>query len=267
MLIFAKTYAMKTSIFFTFFLAVTFFSCTKRQYVYLNSVPDSGQDNLTYVNDSLEIEYDFSGNNCPVNVTIYNKSNQPVYVDWKKSVAIIDDMKVDYYNNTKSFTGETWIGDVYGSFDGQIYSDERITFIPPATKYRTTRAHLCEYFEDLPRPKKLRVPADSGTTIIKFYQFIPEVSPLSFKSLITLSTNESFLEEVRFENEFYISEIVESTDRTYKLNTLSMSNANTLYAAGSKSEVSKLTGFTYFFAWGIVLPSVIVLSAVYGDEE
>jgi len=253
---------MKTQIIFLTLSAILFFNCSKHQYIYFSPTPDSGQESLAIVNDTLEIEYNFNGNNCPVNITIFNKSERPIYVDWKKSVAIIDQKKVDYYIPGSTFEGAIYY---YGDFDGRIIDEDRITFIPAKTKYRSTRTRLCDYFEDLPRPKKVGIVLNEESVNADLYQFIPEISPLKFKSFITLSSNESFENEIRYTSEFYISDIVESYYRSGSLNPALLSNPLT-QSKGSRSNASSTTGFTRVMTWVIIIPSFVWLISN-ADEE
>lgn len=241
-----------------------FFRCAKHQYIYFNTTPDSGQESLTYVNDTLEIAYNFNGNDCPVNITIFNKSEEPIYVDWKKSVAIIDEEKVDYYVPASFFAGDI---EPFGDFDGEIITDDRISFIPPHTCYSSTRAYMCRYYEDLPQPKIIEAPWSHGRTDVKLYQFEPDISPLKFKSLVTLSSNESFEQEVRFTSEFYIAEIIESHYSSIEITSELMKRPQPHDWTGARSITSVNTDFTAAAAWMILIPSVILLAAEADENE
>ena len=47
-------------------------------------------------NDTVRISYRFWGENAPVTITIYNKLDEPLYVDWGRSALIIDDVATTY---------------------------------------------------------------------------------------------------------------------------------------------------------------------------
>ena len=56
-------------------------------------------------NDSVKILYSFAGHNAPIHIDIYNKLNEPMYVDWERSAYIIDEKSSSYADETVELNG------------------------------------------------------------------------------------------------------------------------------------------------------------------
>lgn len=198
-------------VFFSLFL----FGCNRHQYVFVQSQQTNNETGDYLIeNDSLEIRYNFSGENIPVNIVVNNKSDKPVYIDWKKCVAIIDGKKYKYWNevSTIEISGVNF-NNVYYYADGLIEKDERISYIPPRSYIETTRILLqTTIFKNLPDKsfQRFHVPSENGPVQVKQYDFSVENTPLLFRSILTFSSHESFTEETLYENTFWVSEIIES---------------------------------------------------------
>ena len=63
-------------------------ACSSYYYSMLNSNDPVGEKNergdFVQENDTVRISYRFWGENAPVTITIYNKLDEPLYVDWAK---------------------------------------------------------------------------------------------------------------------------------------------------------------------------------------
>src|SRR4051812_46882763 len=74
-------------------------SCSRYQYATINgSSGITTNDKLEFVaeNDSLRLVYNFNGANAPINITIQNKLQKPVYIDWQRSALIVNDKAISY---------------------------------------------------------------------------------------------------------------------------------------------------------------------------
>ncbi|HNC30155.1 MAG TPA: hypothetical protein PKX08_09130, partial [Cyclobacteriaceae bacterium] len=76
-------------------LCIVCTGCSTYQYVTVSS-PLKTQNEFIAENDTVKISYDFSGEQGPVKISIYNKLSTPLYVDWSKSALIIGDMRKSY---------------------------------------------------------------------------------------------------------------------------------------------------------------------------
>ena len=242
--------------FIIFFAAFFLFACSKHQFVFMDSHSfESKNPPFLIKNDSLEITYNFAGGNIPVNITVKNTSDKPIYIDWKKSAAIIDERKYSYWEEISylNASGATYGWDVY--VDGTIIKDERKTYIPPHSYVESTRINLQEvFFEEFQASNstKIIVPSDEGNIQVKKYDFTQENSPFKFRSILTLSSDESFTTETAFDTEFWVAQIIESPVKELYL------DRETLHSMGlsENSIISKRTGF------GKTMGTITTLGAV-----
>ena len=76
-------------------------SCSSYYYSVLESNDAVGEKNddkdFVIENDSVCISYCFYGEDAPISITVYNKMDEPLFVDWQRSALIIDDVATSYY--------------------------------------------------------------------------------------------------------------------------------------------------------------------------
>ena len=134
-------------------------ACSSYYYSMLNSNDPVGEKNergdFVQENDTVRISYRFWGENAPVTITIYNKLDEPLYVDWGRSALIIDDVATTDDPKVASVRGECsnvasgssfhWSdrsssGWSYseGSFSGDVSLPKGVEFIPPHSKLVNT---------------------------------------------------------------------------------------------------------------------------------
>lgn len=266
-----KKIALLAVVFCNLFL----FGCNKHQFIFIESQPiQNDKERLLTANDSLEIQYNFSGENIPIKITIKNKSEKPVYIDWKKSVVIIDGKKYDYWNENShiELSGSSYplVYSIHTNLDGTIIKDERITYIAPHSYIETTRIYLqTSEFSFLPENDimQLSMHSQDGPVRVKQYNFTEENSPLIFRSLLTLSSKEISTDETLFESTFWVSKIVESPSKNLLLQPTDKNNGESITYApsliSSKTEFGKTAGPISLL--GITL-GLIYLSAENGTE-
>lgn len=69
----------------------SFASCTKYQYVAMNSQDAQKNKNFWFFeNETLRVDYFFNGPNIPVSMRFTNKTGQPMFVDWRNSHLILN---------------------------------------------------------------------------------------------------------------------------------------------------------------------------------
>lgn len=224
-------------------LATLLFSlsaCSSYYYSMLNSNDPIGEKNekgdFVQENDTVRISYRFWGENAPVTITIYNKSDEPIYVDWGRSALIIDDVVTSYDPKVASISGETSAvisGSSYswdnrsasgwsyseGSFSGDVALPKGVEFIPPRSKTVNTPLRLANFpFNEIPKDEyvKEQMITKAATTVnIRVKDFTPEDSPLKFRSYLTLfsgGTNGKELKHSSFERTFYVSKLIKVGD-------------------------------------------------------
>ena len=91
-------------------LLLTFFcGCSTYYYSTIHSNDTEGIQTATHhfvqENEDLCILYNFSGENIPLQISIRNKTDEPVYVDWQRSQLLIDGKSIPFYQDRMSAKG------------------------------------------------------------------------------------------------------------------------------------------------------------------
>lgn len=204
---------------------ILFFLSGCSRYQYISVIGDTHQNkqkDFVVENDTVKIVYSFSGVNFPVTVEVYNKLNKPVYVDWTKSALIVDGNSVSYWQDAARLEGSTngyviggrnGVEYTFGSVDGTIYKNEKVSFIPPKSYIKTTRFYLKGRFFSTKKNESKRSESfnsSNGLDWRDIYIFNRENTPLNFKSYITLSTDKNFSKEFHFTNSFWVNNITQT---------------------------------------------------------
>jgi len=203
------------------------FSCTTFQYVTVSSTGVAKNDHNEFVveNDSLRLIYNFSGQNGPIKISIYNKLDVPVYIDWQRSAVIVNDKTMPYVPGEVKIEG-TYSGSSYnyrpvngyrstsGSIQATAYLPPTVDFIPPRAIINKTTINITSgYNAYIPDAefKKIKYPiVDGFTANVKKAAFTEETSPLHFRSFISYSVGESSARLYTFEHSFFVSEVLSS---------------------------------------------------------
>lgn len=223
-----------------FFFLLGFSSCTTYYYSLIdtNEWRVTKMDNGDFIqdNDTVSIIYCFYGENLPIEITIKNKLDQPLFLDWQQSALVIDDATTSYYNRNITVRGEIHsntytyrdflfqnsnYSELFGSFAAQATMPEGVAFIPPQATINTTPVTLTDfYFERIPNEafQKAKYPVRDGSTkSVKMVNFTEEESPLRFKSYLTLYTitpNGVRDKQIVSEQSFYISRLMNAGSMT-----------------------------------------------------
>lgn len=201
-------------------------SCTTFQYVTVSSSGVTKNDRNEFVveNDSLQLIYNFSGQNGPIKVSIYNKLDVPVYIDWQRSALIVNDKTVPYVPGEVkiegSFSGSTYTsryshyGSTSGSIQATAYLPPTVDFIPPRAIINKTTINITSgYNAYIPDAdfQKVKYPVVDGFTVnVKKAAFTEGNSPLHFRSFISYAVGESSTKLYTFEHSFFVSEVISS---------------------------------------------------------
>ncbi len=212
-------------------IMLSFTSCTSYYYSQLSSnnieVEKAENGELVIENDTVSIAYSFYGENAPITITIHNKINRPLYVDWTKSALIIDDVATAYKESNMYISGTSnssgysdggspsdWrYNSSEGKFSGTITASNDAQFIPPKSKIVNTPLELTDFpFDNYPnnKYKKKNFYGKNGKREIKVMNFTEENSPLCFRSFLTIYDPINPSQPMSFENQFYISQLTKA---------------------------------------------------------
>jgi hypothetical protein len=202
-------------------------SCASYQYFTLDSseVPKNNHQEFAWENDTLRITYNFNGRNGPMRVNIYNKTQQPLFVNWQKSALIRDQHSVSLYNpnvqTSGSFAGASYGGVnahvVSGGFNASFNLPEGTDFIPPAAgidKYLVPVVACGNLFEPIPDSvESIKIADEYGNQIgkVKRQRFDKTGSPIQFSSYITFAIGSNGTHEFAITNSFFVGQIAQTT--------------------------------------------------------
>ncbi len=193
---------------------------------------DKRTDNTFYVyEDSIvKIVYYFWAEGGVMSFEIYNKLQIPIYIDWKKSSYIANNVKNDYYAEKEvkasSSVSSTYLfnrpADWYSVFipitatgtlgNETAVKEERVTFVPPMAwlpprlEYKIIVKSPMEDHAHFNLKNAKEIAGASATS----YSTTADStnSPVFFRNFITYSTKENFEKEYYINNSFYIKEYV-----------------------------------------------------------
>jgi hypothetical protein len=205
-----------------------FSSCASYQYLTLDSsqLGKNDRKEFNWENDTMRISYNFTGQNGPMHVNIYNKTQQPLYVNWKKSALIRDQHSLSFYNSIIQASG-TFSGNSYavvlrgtrssgGDFNASINLPEGTDFIAPGSgidKDLPAIAQSGNLLEPIPDSvQSIKIADEYGNPVgkIKKVTFTETESPVQFRSYMTFSLGPSPMNEFSVSHSFYVQEIVQT---------------------------------------------------------
>lgn len=200
-------------------------SCAPYEYVTISGVntQNSLKNGLVSENDTLRIEYRFSYEKGLVGVRLYNKTAEPLEVEWRKSAIIVDSLTIGFFDEPFAFSGNsqtntyrTDFGTAHasGTISGKIEHTGQAQFIPPnsyvESKFLRLPLNSPAVFPEAKVEKgTLQVPNNPIEVKYKRLPFNRENSPSHFRSYLTFKIGkEGAQREFTIEHLFYVSEIL-----------------------------------------------------------
>ena len=166
-------------LFLTCLIFILMSGCASYQYITLNS--DLKQDEskeFIIDNDTVNIKYKFSGEDLRVSVTIYNKLQQPLYIDLGRSTVILNNKQIN----------------------DAFYLEEQVNFIAPLA-YVTFKSNQLK--DELVSLKKIG--SQSNATY-----FDVETTPLFYRVSLALTPYEDYSSPTFYDYTFWASDIYKS---------------------------------------------------------
>lgn len=203
------------------FISLFFLTSCTYQYLTVSGVNLTKKENHSFQseNDSLKLDYSFKDYHAKVGINIYNKLNEPIEIDWKKSAIIVGDNATSYYKPSSSFSGtleSTNLPNTQRNIQGTVIGNEVIESIPPKSSiFREPIFMPIEKIDNLPEKQFQKVSSETSSHIFwdyKTIKFEKEKSPIVLRSYLTFRTLVAGVQkEFSIEHQFYISEIWNST--------------------------------------------------------
>jgi hypothetical protein len=180
---------------------------------------------FTWENDTMRLIYNINGKGGPFRVDVYNKTTQPLYVNWKKSALIRDERMTSYFDPNVAVYGEgNTVGYAIGrgvassstQFSGSFALPEGLDFIPPGSgiskdlPYIARSGDLVTFVSDsLPKEK---IAGLDGTYESKYQRvrYDEKGSPIKFKSYMTFTLGTQTSPEFAVTHSFYVGEVLQT---------------------------------------------------------
>ena len=207
------------------FLILAFASCSRfTQVVYVSPTNDdikSINHFYQYENEEVKVVYWFWADHGVMSFLVWNKTEQPMYIDWKKSAMINNGKRMSYYdtkyaNNYVTYGasyGLEWL-DIFNEYYSlnnhvklnrqSLVKGERITFIPPKSYITQAFYNLTAniYFDVTDRNTEQEI-----VNFCKVYVSRPRTD-ISFRNYFTYSFNEDGFGEHHVDNEFHVNKVI-----------------------------------------------------------
>jgi len=195
------------------------------------------ENNYVFENDTVKINYSFWASKGVMSFSIYNKLNDPLYIDWKNSSFIVNDKRLNYWVDEEQSSETSYYGAYF--YNGALLKSgfsvtkgttltssstvkpERIALIPPKSFLTRSQFYLLpvEYYKLNKNCNKSIEPRNDNpnkNTTIFFETFSNSNSPLRFRNYIAISFKE-YSQDFRFiDNAFYLASIKEMDLRHFQ---------------------------------------------------
>lgn len=194
-------------------------SCGTYQYLTVDSseLQKDDQKQLTAENDTLRVSYSFSGGGGPVTITAFNKTNQPMFINWAKSAIIRDGRSYSLYGTNSAFVGSaSRTGAGTADLTGTVSVPPGMEFIPPQTKITRSTVYLNQtggstrtIMPDTVKKQKYRF-RDGGAEGYFPMSYNEAHSPVRWKSYLTFVIGPGTGAEFTMSNSFYVGTVMET---------------------------------------------------------
>lgn len=216
---------MKQTILAIVLLAAPLAGCKSyMQYAYMaptsSAITKSEDDFYEYKNADVTVRYSFWGEKGVMGFIVYNNTDKPLYIDWKKSSFIVDNKQIPYYEDkvTSNYVsvgssyGSTWLNyfnrystSSFGVAAGRatIVKEEQITFIAPHTYIAKAQYNLVDINCFIYRKKQTRKDSVNGVPA-----YVTSMDRnMMFRNYLTYSNTEKFENEKYVDNEFEVKKV------------------------------------------------------------
>ena len=242
-----------------FFLSLLFTSCSRHSYQYLQlsstDIPVHDPNRFVVENDTFRVVYDFRGEDAALKISIVNKWNQAMLVDWTQSSMDIDNKTYSLFTKNKTKSEDA------GAFDPRGEGVEMIGAGTSINKYcrRITggkfvgRSGLKFNVEE--------ITVDDHIRRVKRAELDKSNSPLSIRVRLSLKVADTGKTPRIMEHSFFLSGLMATTIAPQKLPMKDQQHSAVL-------KRTTITGTTITVIGSVVTLGVILLiEQLKGEEE
>jgi len=175
-------------------------------------------DGLVFDTDTLTLNYGFSSERGKMELTLINKLNRPLYVDWKRSAFVIGQDQFAYWQDVSDVNLSNW-NSQYGRYSigstvGTISKSDQVGFILPQTRIVKQQFVIVPNGSlplqgtfNIVEEKPANDPYRAKPVNVNVYTYSAEQSPLQFRNYLTLSTDKDFKTEFTVDTRFWASDV------------------------------------------------------------
>lgn len=234
-----------------------------------DDVLQNNDGDFIYETDSLLVAYWFNGENAPVYINVFNKSNTPLYIDWSRSALIIQDETVSLNNSRLVRTEGYSRGITYnvnrvsvneGSYKSYTEVPESVTFIPPNSRRTFNPIYLADFdFSAINKNRyaKAKMATKNGELFsVQTLQFSEENTPLDFRCYLTMYRDDN--KQFNVEKDFYVSSVIKSRNLSPSKMNDHMFNRGDLFYAKKENNTGRNISL------GAAIVGLIVVDAALG---
>ena len=196
----------------------------------VSSKMSTTSDKFFFENDTIKVTYYFWGNRGIMQISVFNKKDFPIYIDWNKSFMQNNTDKLIYAyeanitpENTKLYKSYLHEGRSLSSMDyeAQYQMGERekkkvetVTEVKAKGFYMSLRFHLVSNYsytfnENVVPVAETRSDNSRETTNVLEATFDSTTTPLKFSSKLAYSAIKEFTKESSIYNTFWVSKVKE----------------------------------------------------------
>ena len=196
----------------------------------VSSTIPTKSDKFFFENDTMKVTYYFWANRGIMQISVFNKKDFPIYIDWNKSVMQNNFDKLIYAyeanmtaENAKLYKAYLHEGRNLSAMDyeaqyqmgeKEVKKIETVTEVKAKGFYMSLRYHLVSTFtykfdDKATAVAETRSDNSRETTDVYEAVFDSTNSPLKFSSKLTVSTTKDFLTETSIKNYFWVSKVKE----------------------------------------------------------
>ncbi len=184
------------------------------------------QDNcFFYENDTVKITYTFWAKSGVMAFSVFNKTEKPLYLDWRNSSFIYNGNKMNYWideahTDLVGFYGRNYYKEVEQHTSSSTVKPERVTFIPPKSSFKKSSFYLLQsdFYQVFIRDGTKVSPRNDNPnrqTTVYSEDFSYDKSPIKFRNYLAFSFSENSQQFFFVDNEFYLSSIKEMDYRHF----------------------------------------------------
>jgi len=218
---------------FLLYITIIFTSgCSRYQYISVNShLQQNEKKEFINENDTVRITYIFSGENFPITITIFNKLQQPLYLDLGRSPVIINNKQSNVFLN----------------------QDESVSFIAPLSLVTLKSSPLKYDFiepDTLINAVMVKIPGSKASGKTKSYS--EKTTPIFLRVILAITVNENYSYPTFFDYSFWVSDVVQTYARP---SSLPDRTANQFLIRKSNSQGR------HWLVYGVLITTLVLLMA------